>query len=238
MSDNKPNPLKQAIDDATTFQADLDSDLFEVEALLEGAQAEVDVEFAGKVWVFGSIDDFWESWALSEMPSVDDVWVRHRLRKAPYVAAAFLGIRQPDGSLKEVTELFKPKVSNVMMRNLGGKARLGWSRGQFLLWLRAGSKNTTRSGQHGDMVEKFFQQGVMIATQKNREALAKVDPFFGEGSVDMDALSTMLGLKLGREPEAQAAQEAQETPKHPDGPRVATLGGPKELSSSDGLVTF
>lgn len=245
--------LKQAIEDATSFQAEIDNDLFEVEQMLQGAQKTADVQFLGKTWVFTSLDDFWESWALSEMPAVEDVYLRHRLRKAPYVAAAFIGLRQEDGSIKSVEDMFKPKGSaNAAISNLTVRTRQAWARKQFLLWLRSGSRNEARSGQHGDLVERLFNEGVMVAANQNREALSKIDPFFGAGQEE-DLLQTLLSLTLSREGEeseasasAEAASGASAAAEESsaagtasgDGLRVDTLDGPSGLSSSQGLVTY
>jgi len=240
--------LKQAIEDATSFQAEIDDDLFEVERMLEGAQTTVDVEFLGKVWVFGSLDDFWESWALSEMPAVDDVYLRHRLRKAPYVAAAFIGFRQQDGSVKKVEDMFRPKdKAQAGLANLSSKTRQSWARRQFLLWLRSGSSNGDRSGQSADLIEKLFNDGVMKASDQNREALAKIDPFFAAGQ-EVDLLQSLLGLGLEQGEAAAPPSEEETTPIGETttlgatdlgtAPRVDTLDGPSGLTSSDGLVTF
>ena len=142
-----------------------------IDTELNGCHFSQPFEVLGKWYTLRTLDPAEEAWA-DALVDGDTLYQTARNRRAPYVAAALVGIGRSEDKIVPVEELFKapddlPEIQLFLLRE-EEKYEAAWRRLEVLKWLADKNK-------HGPYVEELYSSYLEVH-EKRTLALRAIDP--------------------------------------------------------------
>lgn len=172
----KPDPATPSEDDKFLPDAKRHALLDVISGELAGAHCEADFEVLGHKYRLRTLDPQEEAWADRYVDG-QNFYQTAKNRRAPYVAAALVGVYGPDSETKEerlfrVDELFTPSddMPDIQRALIDSNSEFyaTWLRDEVLKWLVAKDK-------HGPYVQQLYARFLELEQMRN-EALENLDP--------------------------------------------------------------